>query len=205
MYSLVVMSAARNSSLRNDRNQLQPITGTNPFSVGEPIVTQDQSAPPDPTLNSTGQTVNTDCNALTVNGSDWRDCTTFGKFAATDPSPFRKFVGYGTITYKPYAADSIYNSLQVSIRRTIAPLTLSLTPHSHSLDSRTGRSANFVNSSIANRQFELRRTHRQLRLQHSLLPDGIASSISGWFGNILRNITLIPKRFSVSVQTTLSV
>ena len=145
-----VGSKGTHLSMQLDRNQLQPITGANPYSAGEPIVTQDQSAPADPTLNSTGQTVNTDCNALTVNGAPVTGTTAvnLGTACGNDPSPFRKFIGYGTITYKPYAADSIYNSLQVSIRRTIAPLTLSVAyTYSHSLDdSSDWQDANFVNS-----------------------------------------------------------
>ena len=145
-----VGSKGTHLSMQLDRNQLQPITGTNPYNAGEPIVTQDQMAPPDPTLNSTGQTVNTDCNALQVNGKAVTGTTAvnLGTACGNDPSPFRKFVGYGTITYKPYAADSIYNSLQVSIRRTIAPLTLSVAyTYSHSLDdSSDWQDANFVNS-----------------------------------------------------------
>src|SRR6202021_2204666 len=135
-----------------DATQPQPIAGANPYSPGEPIVTQDQTAPPpfNPTFNSTGQTVNTDCNALTGENKavPGPAAPNLSVACGNDPSGFRRFVGYGTITRKLFAADSIYNSLQVSIRRTIAPLTLSVSyTYSHSLDdSSDWQDANFVNS-----------------------------------------------------------
>ena len=147
-----VGSKGTHLSLQLDANQLNPITSDNPYGPGEPIVTQDQTAPPpfNPNFNSTGQTVNTDCNALTVDNKAVTGpaATNLSVACGNDPSGFRRFVGYGTITRKLFAADSIYNSLQVSIRRTIAPLTLSVSyTYSHSLDdSSDWQDANFVNS-----------------------------------------------------------
>jgi hypothetical protein len=134
-----------------DANQLMPLPAAqNPYSPGEPIVVQDQAAPPDPTLNSTGQVVNTDCNALAVNGVPLTGAAQIhlGIACGGDPSPNRKFVGFGTITSKSYGADSIYNSMQVSIRRTIAPLVLSASyTYSHSIDNSSDwADQNFVNS-----------------------------------------------------------
>jgi hypothetical protein len=134
-----------------DANQLMPLPAAdNPYSPGEPIVVQDQSAPIDPTLNSTGQVVNTDCGAGTVNGNPLSGpaLTHLTIACGGDPSPFRKFVGFGTVTAKSYGADSIYNSLQVSVRRTIAPLVISASyTYSHSIDdSSDWQDQNFVNS-----------------------------------------------------------
>jgi hypothetical protein len=134
-----------------DLNQLTPLPAAeNPYSPGEPIVVQDQTAPPNPALNSTGQVVNTDCNALTVNGNPVTGAalTHLGIACGGDPSPSRKFVGFNTITYKSYGADSIYHSLQVSVRRTIAPLVVSASyTYSHSIDdSSDWQDQNFVNS-----------------------------------------------------------
>ncbi|HEY0704938.1 MAG TPA: carboxypeptidase regulatory-like domain-containing protein [Candidatus Acidoferrales bacterium] len=124
-----------------DANQLTPLAAAdNPYSPGEAIVTD----------NSSGQTPNTDCNALTVNGIALTGAaqTHLGIACGGDPSPFRKYVGYGTITSKYYGADSSYNSLQVSVRRTIAPLVISASyTYSHSIDNSSDwADQNFVNS-----------------------------------------------------------
>jgi Carboxypeptidase regulatory-like domain len=134
-----------------DANQLTPLAATdNPYHPGEPIVIQDQMTPPNPALNSTGQTVNTDCNAFTVNGAAVTGpaLTHLTIACGGDASPFRKFVGFGTVTAKSYGADSIYNSLQISVRRTIAPLVISASyTYSHSIDdSSDWQDQNFVNS-----------------------------------------------------------
>jgi Carboxypeptidase regulatory-like domain/TonB-dependent Receptor Plug Domain len=134
-----------------DSNQLTPLPAAdNPYTAGEPIVIQDQAAPPDPTLNSTGQVVNTDCNALAVNGVPLTGAAQvhLGIACGGDPSPNRKFVGFGTITSKSYGANSIYNSMQISIRRTIAPLVISASyTYSHSIDNSSDwADQNFVNS-----------------------------------------------------------
>ena len=146
-----VGSKGTHLALNLDENQLLPTpAGQNPYSPGEPIVIQDQNNPANPALNSTGQAVNTDCNALTVNGNPVGGpaLINLGTACGNDPSPFRKFVGFGTITSKRYSADSSYNSLQVSIRRTIAPLVISASyTYSHSIDDASDLAdQNFVNS-----------------------------------------------------------
>ncbi len=108
----------------------------NPYSPGEPIVVQDQMMPMDPTLNSTGQS-SIRMRAGTVIGNPLTGAAAvhLGIACGNDPSPYRKFVGFGTVTSKSYGADSIYNSMQVSIRRTIAPLVISASyTYSHSID-----------------------------------------------------------------------
>jgi hypothetical protein len=134
-----------------DANQLMPLAAAdNPYSPGEPIVVQDQMMPMDPTLNSTGQVVNTDCAAGMVNGKPLTGAAAvhLGIACGNDPSPNRQFVGFGTVTSKSYGADSIYNSMQISIRRTIAPLVISASyTYSHSIDdSSDWQDQNFVNS-----------------------------------------------------------
>ena len=147
-----VGSKGTHLALNLDENQLLPTpAGQNPYAPGEPIVIQDQPLPPPiPGLNSTGQVVNTDCSALTVNGTPvtGQALINLGTACGNDPSPFRKFVGFGTITSKQYSANSIYNSLQVSIRRTIAPLVISASyTYSHSIDDSSDLAdQNFVNS-----------------------------------------------------------
>ncbi len=67
---------------------------------------------------------------------------------AISPDIYRPYPGYGDITGKEYQANSSYNSLQVSGRRTVGRLQLSLAyTWSHSIDdSSDGNDGNFVNS-----------------------------------------------------------
>ena len=65
-----------------------------------------------------------------------------------DPSPFRPFLGYGDITHLQYAASSIYHAAQVSVRRTMGSLNLSVAyTYSHSIDDSSDRfDGSFVDS-----------------------------------------------------------
>lgn len=65
-----------------------------------------------------------------------------------NPSVFRPYPTLGSILSVANDADSNYNALQVSVRRTIAPLVIGLSyTYSHSIDDSSDRSdANFVNS-----------------------------------------------------------
>jgi hypothetical protein len=66
-----------------------------------------------------------------------------------DPNQVRpNFPGFGDVTGKEYRASSNYNSLQISVRRTIAPLTVAVAyTYSHSLDDESDwQDVNFVNS-----------------------------------------------------------
>jgi hypothetical protein len=131
-----VGSKGTNLSLQLDANQLQPTPASeNPYQPGQ-ILTQ------------------SDCTSGLVNGttpitnSPQSVQNNFAVACGNDPSPFRQFVGFGTITAKSYRADSTYNSLQMSIRRTIAPLVVSASyTYSHSIDdSSDWGDQNFVNS-----------------------------------------------------------
>ena len=68
-----------------------------------------------------------------------------------DPNPNRPFLGYSNINGLTYAANSSYNALQFSARRSIAPLTLSVAyTYSHSIDNASdgaaGTQGNFVDA-----------------------------------------------------------
>jgi hypothetical protein len=133
-----VGSKGTNLSDQRDLNQLFPATAAqNPYPAGVPLTTFD-------------------CQNNVVNGT-----TPIGNSPASvqnnfavacgniDPNLVRpNFPGYGDITGKEYRASSNYNSLQVSVRRTIAPLTVAVAyTYSHSLDdSSDWQDANFVNS-----------------------------------------------------------
>ncbi len=65
-----------------------------------------------------------------------------------DANPFRPFQGYGGINRIETTANSIYNALQVSVRRTVGAFNLSLAyTYSHSIDDSSDRSdTTFVDS-----------------------------------------------------------
>jgi hypothetical protein len=65
-----------------------------------------------------------------------------------NPSVFRPYPTLGSILSVANIADSDYNAMQISVRRTIAPLIIGLSyTYSHSIDDSSDRSdANFVNS-----------------------------------------------------------
>jgi hypothetical protein len=65
-----------------------------------------------------------------------------------NPSVFRPYPTMGSILSVSNTADSKYNALQLSVRRTVAPLVLGLSyTYSHSIDDSSDRSdADFVNS-----------------------------------------------------------
>ena len=67
-------------------------------------------------------------------------------------SYYRKYQGYGTITRIDNSANSIYNSLQIALRRTLGDLTLSASyTFSHSIDNSSDRyDALFVDSTNPN-------------------------------------------------------
>jgi len=131
-----VGSKGTNLALQLDANQLPPTPlSQNPYGPGQILTSSD-------------------CNSGLVNGvtpitnSPQSVQNNFNTACGNDPSPFRPFVGFGDITSKSYRASSSYNSLQVSVRRTIAPLVISASyTYSHSIDDASDLAdQNFVNS-----------------------------------------------------------
>ena len=118
---------------QRDLNQLQPLAASqNPYAPGQVI---------------TGN----DCSTLTVNGAAVTGAALQNLNVAcgnVSPNIYRPYQGFGTITGLEDEANSIYNSLQVSARRNIGHLTMSLAyTWSHSLDDSSDRyDGNFVNS-----------------------------------------------------------
>ena len=72
-----------------------------------------------------------------------------------DPNPFRPFYSIGSLQRVEPQANSNYNSLQVSIRRTSGPLTLDVAyTYSHSLDNSSDKADfNFVDSSNVKKNY----------------------------------------------------
>src|SRR5262249_31102314 len=63
-----------------------------------------------------------------------------GIACGNDPNPNRPYLGFGSLTFLQYGANSSYHSLQLAVSRSIAPLTLSMAyTYSHSIDNSSDR------------------------------------------------------------------
>src|SRR5258708_16905430 len=151
--SHIVLSAAYVGSkgthltLLNNANQLHPLSSSaNPYKPGQPI---------------TG--VITDSSGKVTYAGDCATATTVSGVPVTGQALVNlnvacgnvnvdtartNFPGYSNINTLRDAADSIYNSLQVSANRTVGALTLSMAyTYSHSIDDSSDRAADvFVNA-----------------------------------------------------------
>jgi hypothetical protein len=119
-------------TLQRDINQLLPLSKSqNPYGAGQ-VMTAD------------------DCANGTVNGvaPTGQAAINFGVACGGDPNPYRPYAGFGTITSLEDAANSSYNALQISARRTVGRLSFSVAyTYSHSLDDSSDRyDSNFLNS-----------------------------------------------------------
>ncbi len=127
-------------------NQLRPVaSGQNPYSAGEPIASSDcNSITTDANGNPTGATL---ANG-TVLGPSSPGLDNLFVACANNPDPLRPLLGVSKITRLEDQANSIYNAMQVSVRRTVGDLTLSVAyTYSHSIDNSSDRYDNaFVNS-----------------------------------------------------------
>ena len=117
---------------QRDINQLLPtLASQNPYRAGQPM---------------TGD----DCTNGTVNGvaPSGQAGINFAVACGADPNPYRSYRGFGTITALEDQANSSYNALQISMRRTAGRAQLSLAyTLSHSIDNSSDRyDGNFVNS-----------------------------------------------------------
>lgn len=118
---------------QRDFNQLFPLPASlNPYLPGQVISSND-------------------CNNLTVNGNPvtGQALTNLNVACGNIPANnLRPVAGFGTITGLEDQANSIYNAMQVSARRNVGRLTLSLAyTWSHSIDDSSDRyDTNFVNS-----------------------------------------------------------
>src|SRR5215471_7438156 len=133
-----------------DLNQLHPVApGQNPYTTGEIITSNDCGNPVD--------AFGVPTNAVTSGGASvpygglgvMSPAVNLGVAACgTNPNYFRPFVGIGTITRLEDKASSTYHALQVSLRKSVGALSLSVAyTYSHSIDDSSDRyDGNFVNS-----------------------------------------------------------
>ena len=137
---------------QRDLNQLYPLSASdNPYQPGQAISSQDCSIF-DPVTNPTGSLRNIGDPSVSgvVNGN-----TITGQAAinlqtacANDPNPYRPYYGIGTITRLESHASSSYSALQVSGRKNVGALSLTVAyTYSHSIDDSSDRyDGSFVNS-----------------------------------------------------------
>jgi Carboxypeptidase regulatory-like domain/TonB-dependent Receptor Plug Domain len=117
---------------QRDINQLLPVPASlNPYPAHQ-VISSD------------------DCNSLTVNGNPVTGpaLNNLNVACGASPDPYRPYQGFGDITALEDEANSSYNALQVSARRNIGRLNLSLAyTWSHSIDDSSDRyDTNFVDS-----------------------------------------------------------
>jgi len=133
-----VGSKGTNLSDQRDLNQLFPTpAGQNPYPAGVPLTLSDcQNGVVNGTTPITNSPISVQNNFNVACGN-------------INPNLVRpNFPGFADVTGKEYRASSNYNSLQISVRRTIAPLTVAVAyTYAHSLDDESDwQDANFVNS-----------------------------------------------------------
>jgi len=189
-----VGSKGTHLTLQHELNQLRPTPPSqNPFQPGQPITddvcgSQDGS-PTAPTFVVNGNTVT------------GQPAINLAVACGNDPDPFRPYYGIGSIERFEAVANSNYNALQFSLRKTSGALTLDVAyTYSHSLDdSSDAFDSNFVNSydvhqNYASSNYDQRHiltvawiyalpSVRSSRLMHALLGGwqyaGIMTSQSG--------------------------
>jgi hypothetical protein len=182
---------------RFDINQVPDLVGPNPYAPGEAI------GPNDCTSLTTPSGVPITGNALLH----------LNIACGGDPNPSRPFVGFSNINFVQFAASSTYNALQISARRSIAPLTVSLAyTYSHSIDDASDGGAGNTPSTVDTYNLRLARGNSDFDLRHNLsvsyvydLPffrkPGVANKVlGGWqYSGIMAMQTGTP--FSVTFST----
>jgi hypothetical protein len=127
---------------QRDLNQLVPtLASENPFLPGQPIT----STECDSIQNAGFPTVSAVVNGTTITGQPAINLQTA---CGNDPNPYRQFQGIASITRLENKASSIYHAFQVSARKSVGALSLSLAyTYSHSIDDSSDRyNGDFVNS-----------------------------------------------------------
>jgi hypothetical protein len=136
-----VGSKGTHLTLQREMNQVRAVPASlNPFKAGQPIT--------DDICNSQGGSAlhpTFDVNGNEVGG---KAAVNLAIACGNDPDPFRPYYSLGSIQRVEPQANSNYNSLQISVRRTAAPLTLDVAyTYAHSLDNSSDKAdSNFVDS-----------------------------------------------------------
>jgi len=129
-----------------DLNQIRSLPlAKNPYKAGQPIVQADcSSITTDSNGNPTGATLSNG----TVLTATSPGLTNLNVACGNDANPFRPFLGLGTLELLETQANSTYNALQASFRRTLGALIVNAAyTYSHSIDDSSDRAdATFVDS-----------------------------------------------------------
>ncbi|HTT64520.1 MAG TPA: carboxypeptidase regulatory-like domain-containing protein [Bryobacteraceae bacterium] len=136
-----VGSKGTHLSWQRDLNQLQPISN-NPFQAGQPLT----SAICNTVAGAWTPGVTGVVNGQTLTGPAAQNLAVACGSSPADP--YRPYIGYSNISMIEPQANSLYNALQISARRSLshAQFTLAYT-WAHSLDDSSDRyDGNFVNS-----------------------------------------------------------
>jgi hypothetical protein len=170
-------------TLQRDLNQLFPIAASqNPFPRGQPITGDICDSP---------TTNNVDYYTLPNGATVAPGSPAFANLSVAcgiDPNPFRpNYPGYGTITGIEPTANSNYNALQVSARRTQGRLSLSVAyTWSHSLDDFSDRfDSNFVNSYDPHANYASSNFDQRHVLTASWVYDIPFFNVTGWKQSVL--------------------
>jgi hypothetical protein len=143
-----VGSKGTHLTLESNTNQIFPVSGAaNPYASGE-VITAADCAPEVASIN-TG--ANVPVPSTTSSGAPITGQAATNLFVACggNPDPLRpNFPGFGRVTRLEDTANSIYHALQVSARKTVGDLQVSLAyTYSHSIDDSSDRFDNtFVNT-----------------------------------------------------------
>lgn len=130
-------------TLQHELNQLAPVPASqNPYKPGEPITIP--NPPFDPSYAGDCTTMTT-YSGVPVTG---QAAINLSVACGNDPNPYRPIAGLGSIQRVEPIANSNYNALQFSLRKTSGALTLDVAyTYSHSLDDSSDTTdSNFVNS-----------------------------------------------------------
>jgi len=128
-------------------NQLQPVSAAdNPYlTVDRPITPEVDDALGNVVYAGDCSTGTAGPGGPAVTGVA---ATNLGVACGNDANPFRPLIGFGDITRLENQANSIYNAMQATVRRTVGDFTLSVAyTYAHSLDNSSDRyDGAFVNS-----------------------------------------------------------
>ncbi len=136
-----VGSKGTHLTLQREFNQLQAIPSSkNPFQPGQAITTD--------ICNTQGGTATSPTFQVNGNTVGGQPAINLLIACGNDPDPFRPYYSMGSIQRLEPEANSIYNSLQFSLRKTTGALMLAVAyTYSHSLDDSSDKAdSNFVDS-----------------------------------------------------------
>jgi hypothetical protein len=156
-----------------DPNQIHPLPlSQNPYNVGEAIGPNDCTNMTTPSgVPIAGQA------AINMNIA-----------CGNDANPYRPYIGFGSITYLQYQANSNYNSLQVAVNRAIAPLNVSVAyTYSHSIDDSSDRydAATVDSYNLALARGSSNFDHRQMLNVSYVYRLPFFHSATGWTNTLL--------------------